>query len=143
MERCSPATATLVATRHLRWPVRIALLRQIIGAVLLSLCVSSCAVPPPPIGRDLPSTVADARPAFDQRVRERFAAGASEQDLIAELRREGFTLIPANGALPPFKSAATYTSHQSFACSIDWTVLWSAENGKLTAVAGQYHPICL
>jgi hypothetical protein len=116
--------------------------RQITFAVLATVCVTACANAPPPIGRNLPSAFAAAQPVFNQRVKERFHVGSDEQTLLAELRREGFTLSPKNVAPPPSKSEAVYTVHQ-VACRLDWRILWSANDGKITAISGRYGAACL
>lgn len=110
-------------------------------AVVVTLVVSSCGSPPP-IGRDLPSAFADARPVFDQRVKERFPVGASEQQLVTELRKEGFNLDPKNVGRTEFKSAAAYEA-RGWPCTLYWTILWNAESGSITAIKGKYDPTCL
>jgi hypothetical protein len=116
--------------------------RQIVVAVLTTFCVAACANAPPPIARNLPSVFAAAQPVFNQRVKERFPVGSHEQTLLAELRREGFTLSPKNVAPTPSKSEAVYTVHR-VACRRDWRILWSANDGKITAISGRYGAACL
>jgi len=110
--------------------------------VLVAVSVASCADdPPPPMGRNLGWS------AFDRRVQERFPIGANEQELLAELRKERFRLevgttslhYPAPGQ---FKSSATYTAVTMF-CKTSWTILWSTDNGRITAIAGDVFPVCL
>lgn len=55
-----------------------------------TLSLTACAELAPLIGRGLPPALAEARPAFDQRVKERFPIGSDEAAMRAELRREGF-----------------------------------------------------
>ena len=115
-------------------------------ALLLMSCLSSCSEAPPPIGRDLGS--ANARSVFDRRVQEQFPVGSDAQALQAELRKEGFKVrdgVAVSLHYPPparFQSAADYAAKQ-FACDSSWTILWSAENGKITAIAGDFFPVCL
>jgi hypothetical protein len=121
-------------------------LRPITFALLLTSCLSSCADRTPPIGRDLGST--DARSDFDRRVQDRFPIGSDEQQLLAELGKEGFQVrdgIAMSLHYPPparFRSAADYSADQ-FLCKSSWTILWSADNGRITAIAGDFLPICL
>jgi hypothetical protein len=134
----------VVATSH---PVRcsrqaLRALGRIGLAVVVAFSVSSCDAVPP-IARDLPSTLADLQPAFDQRVKERFPVGASEQEIVAELRDEGFTpLDPKKWKLGTFASVAAYEARR-FPCVFDWTIYWSAENGKIAAIKGGFFSGCL
>ena len=114
--------------------------RRIVLAVAVTLVVSSCGSPP--IGRDLPWAFADAQPVFDQRVKERFPVGASEQQLVTELRKEGFNLDPKNVGRTEFKSAAAYEL-RGLPCTLYWTILWNAESGGITAIKGKYDSACL
>lgn len=119
------------------------MLRPLTFAIFIVVCLSACADPPPPIGRDLPSNFVDAQPVFNQRVKDRFPVGSDEQALIGELRREGFALNAESIAPPsPFKSVAEYTAHQ-IGCRLDWTILWSAKNGNITSITGRYGAACL
>jgi hypothetical protein len=114
--------------------------------VALTLLLSGCASPPP-IARGLPSAFAEARPVFDQRVRDRFPVGSAEADLQQELHRQGFTVSKTGGERAPhylvaYEFAAS-RSEGTLACKLTWTIYWSAEAGKIANVAGDYGATCL
>lgn len=109
----------------------------------LALCLSACAGSPPPIGRNLPSEFAKARPAFDERVKTRFPVGSLVSDMLAELNRESFRVdTPAAESLADYKFSATHETH-NIACRVSWTVWWNAEAGRIVAVEGDYGASCL
>jgi hypothetical protein len=114
---------------------------KVFAAIAFAACFSGCADSPPPIGRNLPSQFAEARPVFNQRVTERFPTGSSEQALVTELRREGFVLTAIS---PPdeYQSRATYTAGQ-IVCKATWTIVWGAADAKITAIAANYGAVCL
>jgi len=115
---------------------------HIVLAALTALGLSACAASPPPIGRELPAVFADARPVFDKRVKERFPVGSDEGNLLAELRREAFTVREASDPLKHFRYSATYEAHQ-LACNVSWTIWWNAEKSKIIDIVGDYGATCL
>jgi hypothetical protein len=145
VERSSTANfiGILRLTRFVHPPL--VALRSITLALILTSCLSSCADHAPPIGRHLGS--ADAHTDFDRRVQARFAIGTSEEELLAELQKEGFKISGGNAnsmhypSPTQFRSAAEYSADQ-FPCSQGWTILWSADHGKVTAIAGDFIAIC-
>jgi hypothetical protein len=99
-------------------------------------CVSAGSEPAPKLGKNLPSSIAEARPAFDRQVKTRFPIGSEERVLLNELRIEGFTIISTNPAI------ASFTAHQ-LGCNLHYFVQWSAENRKIACIGGDYGASCL
>jgi hypothetical protein len=116
--------------------------RQMTLAVLGVLLLSGCSVPPPPMGRGLSHTVAQMTPDFDRRMNQRFPVGSDEGELLAELRVERFTIKQANEPSARYRLTALYEGH-GLVCRTWWTVEWSAEQGKITAIGGEYSQSCL
>jgi hypothetical protein len=113
------------------------------GFALISiLLVSGCAVRIPEIGRSLPSDFGDANHAFAARVQERFPIGSSEETLITELRREGFTISDSKVEPDTYKSIALY-DRPGLPCRLTWRVLWSSQDAKISAIQGHYGGVCL
>lgn len=106
--------------------------RQIL-ACLTATCLCACVESPPRIGQGLPANFAEARTAFDQRVKERFPVGSSESALVTELRREHFRISPF--------SATREVSN--FVCRLMYEVDWKAADGEITEVGGVFRPTCL
>lgn len=96
------------------------MIRRKMLTVLAMLVLSACSKQPPPIGRDLPITFGYT-PAFEQRLSQRFPVGSEEQQLVTELRNEVFGI----------------------ACKDEWTVQWSADQGKITGITGLNRRVCL
>jgi hypothetical protein len=115
------------------------------AAVLLGLlALSACSTPRPRLGRDLPANFADANRAFDERIRARFPVGSSEGPLRDELRVEHFkisALTPAAGQ--GFGFSAQRGGEIFPACDLTWTVLWSADAGRITRIGASYYATCL
>jgi hypothetical protein len=119
--------------------------RGISFPLLLALTVfgvAACAEPPPRIGRDLPSAFAEARPAFDKRVKEHFPIGSNEDSLLSELRQESFKIDSTNVSPDQHSAAATFTAHQ-IVCKSMWVIRWTSDRGKIAAIAGDYGASCL
>jgi hypothetical protein len=114
-------------------------------AILLAFCAVSalgCANPVPQLARGLPRGLSPTSD-FDQRIRERFPIGSEESNLSGELHRERFSIRSATN-LDGVYQFAGYYDHHELPCRESWTVLWSAERGKITAVGGRYSgEICL
>ena len=111
----------------------------------LALCgglFSGCAYSIPPLGRDLPATVDQTRVEFDARVRNRYPVGSDEQPLVAELRKERFKLAEDLGKPNADRLSAVYESN-GLACRLRWAVYWAADQGKITAISGEYSQVCL
>jgi hypothetical protein len=112
-----------------------------IATILLSVALTACVAKPPPIGKDLPSNFAAARPVFDQRIKQRFPVGSSERELLGELARESFKINPSAHAADSPRSASYESS--SMVCKLLWVVDWSAEDGRITDIQGDYGSVCL
>jgi hypothetical protein len=122
----------MTASRHWLWLI----------LVPMTPGVSGCAVSQPQIGRNLPSAFDDANRAFDARVDERFPIGSSEDTLVAELKREGFKVSENTTEAATFKFFALYDA-PGLPCRLFWKVLWTSDDGKITAIAGRYSGVCL
>lgn len=109
--------------------------------IVAALCVTSCVDGPPEIGNRLPQNFAQARPVFDERVKARFPVGSEETRLVAELRRQHFKIQPP-GVGPRYASSARYDASQ-IVCRVSWIISWSAEQGRVKEIAGDYAEVCL
>jgi hypothetical protein len=110
-----------------------------IPVALAALILAGCNEDPPAIGVGLPTTYGGANPVFDQRVKDRFPIGSDESLLRAELAREKFAIM--NVASPPPQFVGLRGSEQ-FPCRRRWTIGWSANNGKIAAIQGNYLTVC-
>ncbi|MBV9884210.1 MAG: hypothetical protein JO276_14465 [Sphingomonadaceae bacterium] len=91
--------------------------------------------PTPEIGRDLPSNYAEGEKVFDARVKASFPIGMSVEALLAELRRQGFGLLPEAG-LDSVSDATFY--RDELVCLTLWSVRWHASGGCVTEIWGVY-----
>jgi hypothetical protein len=115
--------------------------RRLFLAILLTLS-SACSVPSPELARGLPRSFGPTSD-FDQRVKERFPVGSDQQRLSAELRRQRFSNRPTT-SLDGAYEYVSYFDRTEFPCRETWTVLWSANLGSITAIAGRYSgDLCL
>jgi hypothetical protein len=103
------------------------------------LLLSACDEDPPSIGSGLPTTFSDARPVFDHRVQERFPVGSEEDVLRAELVRENFTISFAGLS----QQLVARRGAEHFPCRLSWTIVWTADAGKVTSIKGDYGATCL
>jgi hypothetical protein len=108
-----------------------------LSALALSM-LCACSDRAPPIGRDLPKTFGYT-PAFEQRLRQRFPIGSDEQNLLTELRSERFTIDKMHDS--PSRVSALYKV-SGLPCGEEWTVQWSADQGKITEITGVNRQIC-
>lgn len=89
----------------------------------------------PALARDLPSNVAQAEAAFDKRIKERFPAGTPENQLIAELKHQGFDrLASARDEEGDWHDATFY--RRRFPFTTLWSVRWRAAAGRVDRVWG-------
>jgi len=79
---------------------------------------------------------------FDKRLHEQFPVGSNESQLTAELKREKFLFRDGGDTGTAYRFAAIYDRHD-FPCREVWTVLWSAESGRITAIAGGTAVTCV
>ena len=94
----------------------------------------------PEIAATLPGDESEFSRKLDERIRQRFPAGAREQDLIAYLDRQGF--------VPEWRERddpnAGVFLWSGLICKKTLRVLWRAdETGALTEVSGAYESHCL
>ena len=89
----------------------------------------------PPIARGMPSKYAEGKEVFDARIKARFPVGTQEEDLIAELREQGFPLPSCLG--PDAWASSTY-NRTLFVFRTIWSVRWRAEDGRVTEILGVY-----
>jgi len=81
-------------------------------------------------------------PAFNERLRNRFPVASDEDTLTAELQKERFSVRGINDPSTPYRHLAQYDAHE-LVCKDVWTILWSAEAGKITMIEGKTGSICL
>lgn len=90
----------------------------------------------PELGRNLPQNFDAADAEFKNRVRQRFAAGEAEQDVVDTLLQQGFKLGP-DGRSARFEQPG-------WECRLVWRVFWSADAAhKIARIDGVYAGICL
>jgi hypothetical protein len=101
----------------------------------------ACTTKPPPIARELPHNIQEARQAFSERVSMRFPVGSAETDLRAELQRQHFTIRTAG----PYRARYQFTAivDSPGICRRTWVILWSAQANQITDIAGDYSVTCL
>jgi hypothetical protein len=111
------------------------MLFRIILTSALSVLISACADPMPKLADGLPRSFGPTLD-FDRRLNEQFSVGSNAAQLTAELQRERFLVRDGGDPEKVYQFAAIYDRHD-FPCREVWTVLWSAELGKITAIAGR------
>ena len=107
----------------------------IILALAFAGLLSACADPMPKLADGLPRSFGPISD-FDKRLHEQFPVGSNESQLTAELKREKFLFRDGGDTGTAYRFAAIYDRHD-FPCREVWTVLWSAESGRITAIAGR------
>ncbi|WP_408588136.1 hypothetical protein [Novosphingobium sp.] len=101
---------------------------------MLSGCSSAGLRQLPSIADNLPSDVRDAEPEFDRRVKAAYPRGSSEENVIADLRRNGFEVSPRE----PDGYRFADLKRGNLICQTIWSVRWKAEAGMLGEVFGVY-----
>ena len=87
---------------------------------------------PPELGRALPADSRAAESVFNARVEGRFPRGTLETDLVAELKRQEFSVRSSeNGEFATF-------SDGGFPIEKLWHVGWRASDGRITSAWGVY-----
>lgn len=124
-----------------QWLVRRTAVCHPVILTVATMLLSACSSRTPPIGQRLPLGFGETG-QFDVRVQQRFPIGSPEEALVAELRREEFSIRELHGQSTPCQFAATYDVH-GFACRHSWTIEWTAVRGKLTEIQGMSRQICL
>ncbi len=114
------------------------MLRYIIVVVTAGMSLSACAEQPPPIARGLSRDT----PAFNERLSNRFPVASDEDTLTQELQKEHFSVTEINDPDTHYRHLARYEAHE-LVCKDIWTILWSAEAGKITQIKGRTGSICL
>ena len=114
------------------------ILRQILP-VIVAMLLSACSAQPPPMARNLATRDTSH---FDERVRQRFPVGSDENRLEAELRNERFSIAEIHDPANRYQMSARHEVN-SMICREDWTILWSAEEGKITGIEGRIQDTCL
>lgn len=107
----------------------------------LALAMASCSGDArlPPLAQGLDPDVETAQAEFDARVKRRYPVGTSEEALLTDLRRQGFSIRPAFGGL---RSADLYRSN--YCGRTLWSVRWRVGAArKLTSIFGVYGLQCL
>jgi hypothetical protein len=112
-------------------------------ALVIGLALSACQGSPPPIGGNLPGgTWHDVSSAFNARVQRRFPIGSSEDDMLAELRRENFKTETYDKSVSRYQFSAV-RELPGFPCKRFWTIQWNTDAGKITEIDGGYGGSCL
>ena len=114
-------------------------LRQIFVVAAAATSLSACSEQPPPIAQGLSR---HASVVFNERLKSRFPVTADEQQLTSELQREHFSVTEITDPASQYRHLAQYEAHD-FVCKDVWTILWSAEAGKITIIEGKTGSICL
>jgi hypothetical protein len=110
--------------------------------ILTIASVAGCSQAPPPIGRDLPIGFGYT-PYFNDRVSKRFPAGSDANKLLAELRRERFTVVAENhDRSSRYRLSATYEI-DGLVCKDVWTIEWTAEQRKIKEIRADSRDLCL
>ncbi|HJR54946.1 MAG TPA: hypothetical protein VJ798_00060 [Rhizomicrobium sp.] len=87
----------------------------------------------PELMQNLHGNVRKAQLTFRQRVETRFPVGSAQSSLIAELKRQGFTL----------RDATAHFEQSSFPCVRDWNISWvSGPDGRIQKIAPYYLYTC-
>jgi len=68
---------------------------------------------------------------FDSRVRQRFPPGSSEDDLKAELAKQGFKLAEYDGVHDA-------TLYRGWIVKAMWSVRWKSQYGRITDLWGVF-----
>jgi hypothetical protein len=111
-------------------------------AIFSLLAISACTSSTPPIARDLPRSFGPTSD-FDRRIQQRFPAYSDEAVLVAELRKERFSIDETRDPSGTYRHLAHY-KRQDLACRTSWAILWNGEQGKITKIEGRYSgEICL
>jgi hypothetical protein len=81
---------------------------------------------------DLPRKLPEGELAFDARVRERFPSGTSEEELKADLLKQGFKL------LPEFDGVYDASLYRGWIVKAMWSVRWKSQRGRITVAWGVF-----
>ncbi len=107
--------------------------------IATTICLAGCGEetgPLPPLAAGLPTSIDVAELQFDARIKRQFAIGTSEQQLVEELRSQGFDIKSSSGQ-------ADYTRPDGWFCQTVWSVRWRATTGKLTDASGLHFQRCV
>jgi len=96
--------------------------------------------PRPPLAADLSTYTTIAQTQFEQKVRDTFPVGSSEDDLIRELSKQGFQ--------PQWRRKdgdnVASAERGKLICRESWNVSWrSDQSGKITKIQGHSRLSCL
>ena len=95
----------------------------------------------PPVGRDLPSNIREARQAFKDRVTEKYAIGMQEEDLMKDLQDQRFELDVGDNREGDKQAVFGYSV---FPCSYVLDIKWNSdETSKIVSVKGDRRLSCL
>ena len=89
----------------------------------------------PALGRNLPSDFETADAEFKRRVFARYPLPFPQDELISELKAEGFS-ISENIRMAEF-------TKQQFPCNLIWRIKWEIENSSIVELDAVYGGICL
>jgi hypothetical protein len=129
---------------------RLGRLVVLLGVALVSSCATrvwvwdeSLTISPVPLTRDLPQETAARSPAFDTTVKARFPIGTPESAMGLELQSEHFQRKDWDSR-PSQEHVAERYDGGAPVCNLVARIYWrSNEDGRLTAVSGDYTATCL
>ena len=90
---------------------------------------------PPEIGRNLPSSFAEADEEFGRRVKATFLLPLTVENLTARLSEQGFS-VNAKNSVAVFKK-------QKFPCTLIWRIHWETEHDSVSVLSSKYGGVCL
>jgi hypothetical protein len=120
--------------RKKKWLILI-ILFGIFPILIIALYVSLYPPLPlaPKIGRNLPSSFADADKEFSARIKNAFPSDITEARIREDLQQQGF-IITTNEAV---------FSKSQFPCLLTWRVTWQANEGIVKSINASYGGSCL
>lgn len=98
----------------------------------------------PPIIRGMPNNVDAARAALTATLRNKYPDGSSEELLVTELTKQGFSQPRACTGCDPKKRFMEINLPWIFPCSTKWYVSWvRGDSDHITSISGGHNPSCI
>lgn len=85
----------------------------------------------PELAAGLPHKLPEAEVEFDARVKQRFPPGTSEDDLKAELVKQGFKLAE-------YRDVHDATLYRGWIMKAMWSVRWKSQHKRITDLWGVF-----
>ena len=97
-------------------------------------------VRPPEIARGLPNNFEEASLVLEHRLRKKFPEGSSVSQMIAELKRQGFSV----SRVPTTKSDGSASFGKKILIGkLIWMVWWRSEQDRIAELQAYHACICL